>query len=436
MYAHAAVRCANLITRFQRGSAPLSSIPVLCSHLRVCFLQALGQKPCQRFPCARKLLEWIVHVTLSLKEEHCATMAIDCWYQVEQALEQGGEQAMRALMDKRTVHISTSDAVANLLRKLLEHLIQQDKEAFHEVFSKPNEAAVWLKTIATSLEALIVHLPCLSQQKSMQRLDWADDFVTNLGAILPLVTRGKQIQQSLQQFYSLLARGRLRTLEAFRKTTPVTRSEIFEAWKMPLLEQFQSLASQPGASDAKCHDIPAVLEPLFQLSGLQRRRAVAEGLPSMNDSLLRGQSIETLRLQLPPGPISAILALCQIQLHHQVFISAMHRRSEKCPEHTSGWSHCASFGRLVISLATDPDFRKAMDGRQGCNGCSGSCSGTSLALRSINCQLQRSIEGLMPGLMPSELGRLRFLQAQSSALQAVHEKPPEDPAVSLCAAAI
>lgn len=151
----------------------------------------------------------------------------------------------------------------------------------------------------------------------------------------------------------------------------------------------------------------------------------------MNDFLLRGQSIESLRLQLPPGPISAILALCQMQLHHQAFISAVHECTEQYTgQCTSGRSHCASFGRLVISLATDPDFRKAMDGRKVCSEASGS-SGTSLALRSIS-QLQRS--SCIKGLMPSELGRLRFLQAQSSALQALHEKPPEDPAPPYAAA--
>ena len=70
-----------------------------------------------------------------------------------------------------------------------------------------------------------------------------------------------------------------------------------------------------------------------------------------------------------------------------------------------GVSHCASFGRLVISLVTDPDFRRALDAE-------GSL-GSSLALQSIRVQLQRCTPS-----MPSELGRLRLLQAQASALQA------------------
>ena len=137
------------------------------------------------------------------------------------------------------------------------------------------------------------------------------------------------------------------------------------------------------------------LQPLFQLSGLTSYLGGALTLPWQ-----RLQALESLRLQLPPGPISAILALCQLQLHYTAFTGNVLENYD-----ISGVSLCASFGRLVISLVTDPDFRRALD--------SDGSLGSSLALQSIRVQLQRCTPS-----MPSELGRLRLLQAQASALQA------------------
>ena len=59
-----------------------------------------------------------------------------------------------------------ADAVAVVLQRLLAPLAQGNQQTLQEAFSKPNDAAVWLKTIATTLEALTVHLPYSSQQMS------------------------------------------------------------------------------------------------------------------------------------------------------------------------------------------------------------------------------------------------------------------------------
>ena len=244
--------------------------------------------------------------------------------------------------------------------------------------------------------------------------------------------------------------------KAFRKSNPhldISRPEIFHAWKQPLLQQFGSLvtggqsfqsttwcssgchwhkifnckneslksscgilvfvyfhtvaicslsyaclklqtyACCPTSGEILdgCEEVPVKLQPLFQLCGLTS----ALTLPWQ-----RLQALESLRLQLPPGPISAILALCQLQLHYTAFTGNVLENYD-----ISGVSHCASFGRLVISLVTDPDFRRALD--------SEGSLGSSLALQSIRVQLQRCTPA-----MPSELGRLRLLQAQASALQA------------------
>jgi len=404
-HAHAAVRCASLVCRVQ-GRVPSSKIPRLCSHLRVCFIGALGQrKLCQKLPSPRKLLEWMVHVTVPLNSGSCAK---ECWQEVQQAVEQGGDQAIRVLMDQRSAEEQTqllrllghharnvqpeaADAVAVVLQRLLAPLAQGNEQTLQEAFSKPNDAAVWLKTIATTLEALTVHLPYSSQQMSLH-MDWADKFVTNLGRAVAGIPKTSGL---LQPLHSLILRGRLRALEAFRKSNPhldISRPEIFHAWKKPLLQQFGSLVTGGEILDG-CEEVPAKLQPFFQLCGLTS----ALTLPWQ-----RLQALESLRLQLPPGPISAILALCQLQLHYTAFTGNVTLENYDIGK---GVSHCASFGRLVISLVTDPDFRRALDAE-------GSL-GSSLALQSIRVQLQRCTPS-----MPSELGRLRLLQAQASALQA------------------
>lgn len=67
---------------------------------------------------------------------------------------------------RRNVQPEAADAVAVVLQRLLAPLAQGNQQTLQEVFSKPNDAAVWLKTIATTLEALTVHLPHSSQQMS------------------------------------------------------------------------------------------------------------------------------------------------------------------------------------------------------------------------------------------------------------------------------
>ena len=67
---------------------------------------------------------------------------------------------------RRNVQPEAADAVAVVLQRLLAPLAQGNEQTLQEAFSKPNDAAVWLKTIATTLEALTVHLPYSSQQMS------------------------------------------------------------------------------------------------------------------------------------------------------------------------------------------------------------------------------------------------------------------------------
>lgn len=422
MYAHAAVRCASLASRVQ-GLVSFCDIPVLCSHLRVCFIEALGErKLCRRLPAPRKLLEWIVHVALPLNTESCreaATAATECWQQVQQALLQGGDQAVRALMDQRSseeqtqllrllghharnVQPGATDVVADIMQRLLQQLVDNDhNEALQETFSKPNDAAVWLKTIATALEGLTLHLSC-SSQKTRSLLDWADDFLVQLGVAVTGLR--------LQPLHAVLARGRLRAMEAFRATKSMSRSEVFDVWKEPIFQQLQVLVKQEGRT-VKYGEVPAQLQPMFQLAGLLRCQGHVEHVEHVEHSCHRAQSFESLRLQLPPGPISAILALCQLQLHYQIFTSNFQqfKVSSKAAKVAVFSAECSSFGRLVISLATDPEFRAVLGS-----------SGVSLALQALRAQLEHYISG------GNEMGRMRFLQVQACALQAQLDGDPED----------
>lgn len=66
---------------------------------------------------------------------------------------------------RRNVQPGATDVVADIMQRLLQQLVQNDhNEALQETFSKPNDAAVWLKTIATALEGLTLHLSCSSQK--------------------------------------------------------------------------------------------------------------------------------------------------------------------------------------------------------------------------------------------------------------------------------
>lgn len=73
---------------------------------------------------------------------------------------------LESVFFRRNVQPEAADAVAVVLQRLLAPLAQGNQQTLQEVFSKPNDAAVWLKTIATTLEALTVHLPRSSQQMS------------------------------------------------------------------------------------------------------------------------------------------------------------------------------------------------------------------------------------------------------------------------------
>ena len=169
-----------------------------------------------------------------------------------------------------------------------------------------------------------------------------------------------------------------------------------------------------GGRSVKYGEVPAQLQPMFQLAGLLPRRVEhmehLEHVEHVEHWCHKAQSFESLRLQLPPGPISAILAICQLQLHYQIFTSNFHFKVIKFSSKAAVSAVSAgSFGRLVISLAMDPEFRAVLGS-----------SGASLALQALRAQLEHCTSGC------AEMGRMRFLQVQACALQAQLDGDPED----------
>ena len=103
-----------------------------------------------------------------------------------------------------------------------------------------------------------------------------------------------------------------------------------------------------GGRTVKYGEVPAQLQPMFQLAGLLRCQGHVEHVEHVEHWCHRVQSFESLRLQLPPGPISAILALCQLQLHYQIFTSNFQqfKVSSKAAKVAVFSAECSSFGRL------------------------------------------------------------------------------------------
>ena len=81
-----------------------------------------------------------------------------------------------------------ADVVADIMQRLLQQLVQNDdNEALQETFSKPNDAAVWLKTIATALEGLTLHLPCSSQKTSCLVIRASEKLDRGVGRFGPII---------------------------------------------------------------------------------------------------------------------------------------------------------------------------------------------------------------------------------------------------------
>ena len=114
------------------------------------------------------------------------------------------------------------------------------------------------------------------------------------------------------------------------------------------------------------------------------------------------QALELLRLQLPVGPISALLALRQLQIQSTILSGAV----------AGSTKVCVSFGRLVISLVADLDFRRSMDAFGS--------AGSVLALRAVHLQLERCISSVpkSDAMKRLDLGTLCILQGQASAQRA------------------
>ena len=108
------------------------------------------------------------------------------------------------------------------------------------------------------------------------------------------------------------------------------------------------------------------------------------------------QALELLRLQLPVCPISALLALRQLQIQSTILSST---------------KVCVSFGRLVISLVGDLDFR-SMDAFGS--------AGSVLARRAVHLQLERCISSVLKSdaMKRIDLGTLCILKGQASAQRA------------------
>lgn len=416
VYAHAVARASALSK--VGAHVDLESIPVLCFNIRKCFLQALKKRTvCKKSPSARKLFDWLVHVTARLPPE--GAHAVTCWCEVRQALQEGGQQVSHIFFDGISAEEQTQllrlighhaklvrPEAAEFAADVLQILVPQDLR--HLQLLKPNEAAVWLKTLTATVDVLI-NLPT-SQPKSLQVLDWTDDYLTTLSTAYP----GDEATDSMQRIYLALFRSRLRAMEAFRKANSqidLSRADIFEAWKKHIVWQFGHLAHQSRGKFSDGEELPSSLQPLFGLCGLLERteqaRAPCDCAP---------QTLELIRLQLPPGPLSALVALRQLQMHCSMLSGQVAEVAE-----VAGSASVASFGRLVMFLIADPDFRAAVDSVE----CFAS-SGSLLALRALHVQLERYISLLKTtrSWSPTDVGTLRILQAQASA-QSLQMDPPD-----------
>ena len=76
------------------------------------------------------------------------------------------------------------------------------------------------------------------------------DHFRHVGCILLHPPSGNQFHRTwglrLQPLHAVLARGRLRAMEAFRATKSMSRSEVFDVWKEPIFQQLQVLVKQEG----------------------------------------------------------------------------------------------------------------------------------------------------------------------------------------------
>ncbi|CAJ1405794.1 unnamed protein product [Effrenium voratum] len=331
MYAHVVMRAASCAGRGGvSAGGDLCEIVELCFHLRSCFLEALSlnDKLGQRNVQARKLLEWLVHVAVPVSSH---LLAKKCWQEVQQALQQGGNQAMKALMQGRTAEEQTqlvrliccharsvqpdaADLVADVLKALL--------AGQHRKSAKPNEVAIWLKAVMTTMDVL-AHLLRSSWQKSSSMLDWADQFLADFSGTLA----GGLESPSLQPLLLLLVRARVRVLEACRRESrellAITRKEIFQLYGLQL---WQSQLQETEGTAPLAPPAPCAPQCLLELLGCGRS----------------WQQLEAVRLQLPAGSVAgALLALRQLQLHVEADDAAS----------------LLALGRLVLALSQDPDFR-------------------------------------------------------------------------------
>lgn len=89
---------------------------------------------------------------------------------------------------RRNVQPGATDVVADIMQRLLQQLVDNDhNEALQETFSKPNDAAVWLKTIATALEGLTLHLSCSSQKTRCSVIRVPEKLDRRMGRFGPII---------------------------------------------------------------------------------------------------------------------------------------------------------------------------------------------------------------------------------------------------------
>eukprot|EP00931_Biecheleriopsis_adriatica_P094245 TRINITY_DN6791_c0_g1_i1.p1 TRINITY_DN6791_c0_g1~~TRINITY_DN6791_c0_g1_i1.p1 ORF type:complete len:2156 (-),score=477.61 TRINITY_DN6791_c0_g1_i1:155-6622(-) len=309
---------------------------------------------------------------------------------------------------------SSAQAMASVLRGVLSMLARQS----HLQVELRQESPL-LKSLSAALEIVTMHLRPVSQAQVEETLRWADSFLARLASSLK-----PDLAIALQPLVSQLLQAKLRALEDCRRNQPelmkLRRAEVFAAMRDWLLAHCEGLAASCQAletfSPSKNPTLPEVspaLHTLLRLAGLGGEAT----LPSLWHCEAR--ALEALRLRLPPGgPISAVLSLRQLEVHHG-FLSSVEGQPDLMA------SNVLALARLVLSQV-GVELIMALSVRS-----SDECDVRHLPLKAVVqaiekcCCLLQAGAGCKDGLL--NLGRLRLLQAQAALqlgnLMDAEEKP-------------
>eukprot|EP00931_Biecheleriopsis_adriatica_P094246 TRINITY_DN6791_c0_g1_i2.p1 TRINITY_DN6791_c0_g1~~TRINITY_DN6791_c0_g1_i2.p1 ORF type:complete len:2160 (-),score=454.18 TRINITY_DN6791_c0_g1_i2:155-6634(-) len=296
---------------------------------------------------------------------------------------------------------SSAHAMAVALRGMLGVLVLQN-----DVQVELRQETPLLKSLASALETVTLHLRPASQAQVEEMLRWADSFLARLASSLK-----PEMVIALQPLVSQLLQVRLRALEDCRRNQPelmkLRRAEVFAAMRDWLLAHFEGLASTcqglQTCSPSKHTALPEVspaLHTLLRLAGL----GGAATVPALWHCEVR--ALEALRLRLPPGgPISAVLSLRQLELHHSFVLFAGEQ-----PDLLA--SNVLALARLVLSQV-GVELMMALSAQS-----SDDCDIRHLPLKAVIyvmekcCGLLQVSAGCKDGLL--NIGRLHLLQAQAA----------------------